>query len=239
MTSEPLYKSIYYELKKKIEDGLYSKDDYLPTENKLSKKYNVSRVTIRQAIQMLVEDGYVQKKQGSGTHVIFSPIKTAIDRSSKIKAFSDEMRRLGKNPSAQVLKFEMTTSSKSLSEELEIKENDLIYYYERTLLADDQPYCFEYGYMPISLFSDFSIAHITGSKMKYIEKDKKYNVAYTHQIVHAILANEKLHNILQVPINSPLLEVTHIAYIDETLPLHKTCTIFDSTKYQAHYIKIK
>ena len=69
MTSEPLYKSIYYELKKKIEDGLYSKDDYLPTENKLSKKYNVSRVTIRQAIQMLVEDGYVQKKQGSGTHV--------------------------------------------------------------------------------------------------------------------------------------------------------------------------
>jgi len=75
--------------------------------------------------------------------------------------------------------------------------------------------------------------------MKYIEKDKKYNVAYTNQIVHAILANEKLHNILQVPINSPLLEVTHIAYTDETLPLHKTCTIFDSTKYQAHYIKIK
>lgn len=239
MSSEPLYKTIYFELKKKIEDGHYTKGDRLPSEEKLSIQHNASRVTIRQAIQLLVKEGYIQKKQGSGSHVIYSPIKTAIDRSSKIRSFSEEMTRIGKVPSAKVIRFELTTASSILSEELEIEVNAPIYYYERILFADEYPYCFEYGYMPVSLFPEFSIAHITASKMRYIEAEKHFKVAYTHQIVHAILAEEKLHNILKVPTGSPLLEVTHIAYTEDTLPLHKTCIVFDSNKYQAHYIKTR
>lgn len=239
INSEALYKSIFHDLSKRIEDGEYSRGDLLPTEAKLCKIYNVSRVTIRQAIQLLVEENYVKKIQGSGTHVIYSQVKTTLRRSSKIRSFSEEMARLGKAPTAKPIKFEMVFANKVLAEELNLEEQEPLFYYERILLADDKPYCFEYGYMPIKHFPDFSITHLTGSKMRYIEEDRGFTVDHTHQIVHAILANETLHEYLDVPIGSPLLEVTHFAYTAEELPLHKTCVIFDSTRYQANFVKTK
>ncbi|MEO1768908.1 GntR family transcriptional regulator [Candidatus Enterococcus ferrettii] len=239
MTSEALYKSIFNDLCKQIEEGIFSKGDILPTEAKLGKKYNVSRVTIRQAMQLLAENDYVKKIQGSGSHVTYSPVKTTLDRSSKIRSFSEEMLSIQKVPSAQVLKFELVFASNQLSKELDLEEKAPLFYYERILFADEEPYCFEYGYMPTKYFPDFTITNLTGSKMKYIEDERNFSLVYSQQIVHAILADEKLHNYLKVSLNSPLLEVTHFAYTKEALPLHKTCTIFDSTKYQAHFIKIK
>lgn len=239
MTSEALYKAIFHDLCKQIEEGIFSKGDLLPTEAKLGEKYNVSRVTIRQAIQLLAENGYVKKIQGSGSHVIYSPVKTTLDRSSRIRSFSEEMLSIQKVPSAQVLKFELIFSSKQLAKELDLDEKEPLFYYERILFADDEPYCFEYGYMPTKHFSDFTITNLTGSKMRYIEEERNFSVVYSQQIVHAILADKKLHEYLDVSLNSPLLEVTHFAYTKEAMPLHKTCTIFDSTKYQAHFTKIK
>ncbi len=239
MTSEALYKTIFKDLQAQIENGIYEKSDLLPTEANLCKQYNVSRVTIRQAIQLLVDHHYVQKIQGSGSHVIYSPQKKILDRSPKIKSFSQEIHGMNKTPSAKVIKFELTFATKKLSQDLSLEMQSPVFYYERLLYADEIPFCFEYGYMPVKYFPDFSILNLTTSKMNYIENEKNLLISYTTQVVNAISANKKLHLFLNVPVDSPLLEVTHLSYTKEDTPLFKTCIIFDSKKYTAHFIKTK
>lgn len=63
----PLYAQIVEQLQRDIQSGLYSQTGRLPTEGELSNQYNVSRITIRRAVDELVSQGLVEKKQGKGT----------------------------------------------------------------------------------------------------------------------------------------------------------------------------
>ncbi|MCD5002376.1 GntR family transcriptional regulator [Enterococcus saccharolyticus] len=237
--SLPLYQSIAKELIQEIESGTYRRGEFLPTEAKLCKKYHVSRVTVRQAIKILVDEGYVVKTQGSGTRVIFSQHLKILERSSKIIPFSKEMELIGKNSSSKIKTLELINSNKQLSKELELELHSPVFFYERILYGDDYPYCFEQGYMPVKYFPDFNLDVLLTSKMYYIETIRKIIVVYSHQIVQAILADDKLHKNLLVPLNSPLLDVTHITYNDHNRPIMKTSVIFDSNIYEANFIKYK
>ena len=237
--SLPLYKTIAKDIMTKIENNTYPRGELLPTEAKLSERYHVSRVTIRQAMKILVEEGYVSKTQGSGTRVIYSQHLKALERSSKIIPFSQEMALIGKKPSAKIRTLELIQASKQLAQELDLEENDPVFLYERTLYGDNYPYCFERGYMPIKYFPDFNLNALLTSKMRYVEETKKMTVLYSRQIVHALLADELLQKQLHVPLNSPLLEVTHITYDDNNRPVMKADVIFDSTVYEANFIKYR
>ncbi|MFA6738571.1 MAG: GntR family transcriptional regulator [Bacteroidales bacterium] len=69
------YRAIYEEIKKDIESNIYEPDERLPTEQEMSIKYSVSRPTICKVYNILQEEGYVRKKKGSGTFVIFGSKK--------------------------------------------------------------------------------------------------------------------------------------------------------------------
>lgn len=69
MAKEYLYEKIYSDLIKKIEEGFYKKGDKIPTEQELTKEYNVSRMTIKCAIKMLVDEGYIERQSGVGSFV--------------------------------------------------------------------------------------------------------------------------------------------------------------------------
>jgi len=236
---QPLYRSVADELIQEIESGNYTKGDVFPTEAKLCKRYNVSRVTIRQALQILAEREYVKKVKGSGTHVIFSRRKATLSRSSKIIPFSEEMRLMGKVPYTKVIVFEMVYADSKLAKELALEPEEAVFYYERVLFGDDTPYCYENGYMPLKYFSDLSIAALKKSKINYIENEKGFKLDYSHQTVYAISADEKLSKYLNVDLGSPLLEIMHITYDDCGVPIERNCIIFDSKAYHAHFIKTR
>lgn len=239
MGSLPLYMMIANELIKSIENGEYKKNEKLPTESKLCKIYNVSRITIRQALHVLVQKQYIEKIQGSGTYVIYSKTSVLIGRSSKIISFSDEMRMKNIIPSAKIVDFRLVKSDKQLSEELNTELGTNLIYYERILLGDDFPYCFEKGYLPVSLFSDITIKNLEKSKIEYIEKEKNIEIGYSHQVVRALMPDQKLHDLLKVKLNTPLIEITHVTYTPDDIPIEKTSIIFDSNLYQAHFIKYR
>ncbi len=237
MIEEALYKYIAKQLSTEIENYKYKKGDLLPTEAKLCNQFNVSRVTIRQAIQILVAKNYVKKIRGSGTYVIYSQKDLILNRSSKIISFSEEMRMIGKISSVKIIEFKLIDADKIITEELSLNDNAKIIYYERILYGDDTPYCFEIGYLPIEHFSDFTIADLMTSKIKYIEEKKQFKIDYSHQIVNAIMPSKKIQNYLAIDGNIPLVEVTHITYSTTGIPLEKTIVTFDSNSYQAHFVK--
>ena len=71
-SSKPLYRQVEADIKSKIVSKVYVAGEKMPTENELSEQYNVSKITIRKAIQNLSDEGYVKKVQGKA---LLSPIK--------------------------------------------------------------------------------------------------------------------------------------------------------------------
>ena len=68
-----LYKKVYQDLKDRIQNGEYLRDALLPSEREIGETYLVDRTTVRKALQLLVDDGLVEKRAGKGTVVVWRP----------------------------------------------------------------------------------------------------------------------------------------------------------------------
>ncbi|HDR67870.1 MAG TPA: GntR family transcriptional regulator, partial [Bacteroidaceae bacterium] len=69
----PQYRKLYEQLRKLIEDGVYNKGDLLPSENELCAVHNLTRPTVRNAMDMLVNEGFITRHQGKGSIVQGKP----------------------------------------------------------------------------------------------------------------------------------------------------------------------
>src|ERR1700749_1554215 len=93
-SSLPLYQQLQRALRQAIETRLLSPEDALPPERDLATDFNVSRITVRKAIDGLVNEGMLVRRQGSGTFV-----RARVEKNfSKLTSFSEDMRARGRNP---------------------------------------------------------------------------------------------------------------------------------------------
>lgn len=90
--AQPLYFQLYEIIKKKIEQKDYTYGDILPSEKEFMQEFDISRITVRQAIANLTNDGYLEGKRGIGTIVKYRKIDEKID---SVISFSDEMKQHG------------------------------------------------------------------------------------------------------------------------------------------------
>lgn len=142
----PLYYSIMEILKDSIINGIYPIGTLLPTENELEKKFNVSKITIRKAIELLENDGYVTKKSGKGTTVISNSI---FNKLSNGQSFSSILNKQGYQVTKEHTQFEYIDID---------PQNELFPYFARRCLKitrcyylDGQPYIHFTHYLPGNL----------------------------------------------------------------------------------------
>ena len=117
-----LYLDVKKDLLDKITSGEYSEGTIIPTEHELSDLYNVSRPTIRKAVQILVDAGYLEKKKKRGT-IVCAP-KVIQDFTQSISSFDTQMKRHGVVSKTQVITFKMEEASKEIAKSLQIHEKD-------------------------------------------------------------------------------------------------------------------
>ena len=86
----PLYAQLEQILKQQIECGTYKKGDFLPTEKELMEKYELSRVTVRQAMTNLVQSGYARARRGIGTDVVYEKVEEQMEG---VISFTEEMKK--------------------------------------------------------------------------------------------------------------------------------------------------
>ncbi|WP_163654705.1 GntR family transcriptional regulator [Listeria sp. PSOL-1] len=99
-----LYQEIAKEIKKKILSGVYVIGEYIPSETELEKMFEVSKVTIRQAVALLVSEGYLRKQRGKGTMVVSNQL---FNKLSKAKSFSTIMKESGYTITKEILEIKL------------------------------------------------------------------------------------------------------------------------------------
>ncbi len=145
-----LFAQVEANIRSSIEEGIYKPGEKLPTEIELIKTYDVSRITIRRAIENLTQDGILEKKQGKGTFVKEKKISRKI---SHTISFSEACAQSGLTPTSVIISREVLNVSSLNLEEKEIFQDEKVLYTKRIRMANDQPVIFENNFFPYSRFS--------------------------------------------------------------------------------------
>jgi GntR family transcriptional regulator len=137
----PLYQQLQRKLRLALENRVLGADDALPPERDLAEELNVSRITVRKAIDGLVEEGLLIRKQGSGTFVTNRVEKNF----AKLTSFSEDMRARGRKPRSVWLDRAAGTVTPGESLTLRSSPGTPVYRFSRIRYADDAPMALEYA----------------------------------------------------------------------------------------------
>lgn len=134
-------------------------DEAIASERELMATYEVSRATVRRAIESLIADGVLQRIPGKGTFVARHRVESHLHLAS----FTDDMRRRGLSPSTRVVASAVRTPDDEVAAALTLDAGEQAWLVERVRLADGRPMAYERGWYPARLFPDLDRHDLTGS----------------------------------------------------------------------------
>lgn len=216
----PLHKQISDWLKQQIEEGELEKDEKLPSENELSNKFDVSRVTVRRALQTLENDQLIYRCQGLGS---FVTDQRAHQSFSILNDFTEELAGSGLEPSSRVLYFGQETieERKDLLSYLGIENKKVAVKIERVRLGDGEPIAYDVTWMPVfygQLIEGYDLEQTT--IFQILEDEFEIPIEKGCYRIEATVADEALAEHLEVEPQTPLLQINRISYTIGDKPVY-------------------
>lgn len=228
----PLYYQLYEILHEGIKEGIWKPEELLPTESELVEKYNLSRATVRQAFEMLVNQGWVYRRRGQGTFVSRPTLEQNINR---IVSFWEDMHHRGLKPGTQVLSSDLIQATEEVANKLKIEPGEELASIERLRLADDEPLSFEHSLLlhklcPGILEQDYA----NKSLRKTLADQFNIHINSAKQIIRAVPATGILADLLGVDQDAPLLHIDRISYTEQGLPVEYLRIHLRGDRYTFH-----
>ncbi|SDM38063.1 GntR family transcriptional regulator [Romboutsia lituseburensis] len=204
---EPIYKNIENYVMNLIESGELKEGDLIPSEKQLTERFNVTRMTVRSALNNLVNGGYITRRRGVGSIVIGNNI---YDNISTISGFTKEMENKGYKVSNIVIALDIVQADDILKEKLNLDENDNVWEIKRVRLANDEKVSYMVTYMPVKLFPNLTKEHCNGSLYKYIEGECGYKIAMSEREVTSVLSDDETESALDLESKEALLYIAQV-----------------------------
>jgi GntR family transcriptional regulator len=142
----PKYRQLATLIRQRIDHGEFTPGDRIPSEAQLGDAYRLSRITIRQALANLEQEGLLERVPGKGTFVRRSG--SHVERVTRLTGFGENVAALGLRPSYRTLKAEPMHVSHVIADRLRT-QSAKAFVVERVLLADDEPIAEHTSYLPL------------------------------------------------------------------------------------------
>lgn len=216
----PLHKQISDWLKHEIDSGALAADEKLPSENELAQKFDVSRVTVRRALQTLENDQLIYRCQGLGSFVTDQRTHQSF---SILNDFTEELAGSGMKASSNVLSFthENIEGRSEILSYLDIENKQVALKIERVRLGDGEPIAYDVTWMPMfygQLIEGYDLEQTT--IFKILEEEFDIPVERGCYRIEATVADEQLGTHLDVEPGTPLLQINRISYTIGDKPVY-------------------
>jgi GntR family transcriptional regulator len=153
----PLYQQLQRALRDAIGQGMFGPAEALPAERQLATDLAISRITVRKAIDGLVDEGLLVRRAGSGNF-----IKTRIEKNfAKLTSFSEDMRARGHAPRSVWLNRSEGTVTPEEALRLRLSPGAAVYRFNRIRFADDMPMCLEYATIAASCLPSLEVVEVS------------------------------------------------------------------------------
>ncbi len=204
----------------------------LPTEAELVAQYQLSRATVRQAFELLVNQGRIYRRQGLGSFVSRPAFEQNLNR---IISFWDDMQQRGLKPGTRVLSSEIVQATDEVLEVLKIDPNQDLASLVRLRLADDEPLSVEHSLLvhdlcPGILDRDYA----NNSLRKMLADQYNLHISSARQKIRAVPATKQLAELLDVDLNSPLLHIDRVSFTETGLPVEYLRINLRGDRYTFH-----
>ncbi|SDK22956.1 GntR family transcriptional regulator [Natronincola ferrireducens] len=201
----PLYYQIKEILKENINNGVWQPDQEIPSENEMCEIFDVSRTTVRKAIQELEKENLIYKKRGKGTFVKSSKINK--DLLGELSFFK-EMQSLGFSASSSLIKKDILRPSEQIQKSLNLDDFKEVLVINRLRLVDDEPFAIETTYLEFEKYQDI-LKKDLNTLVLYEVLKSEYNVEVDKVTVYIepIIIADFFTDYLNVPSGTPALSI--------------------------------
>jgi len=211
----PAYVQMMDSLIAQIEDGTFQEETKLPSERELGDIFAVSRTTVRQAMQELEKDGYVNIYKGRGTYVAAKRLNQEM---SGLYSFTESMKRLGKTISTKLVNFERIKCDERIARKMQCPAGTEIYRFMRVRYADNEPMIIVTTHLPCKRFPGFDAERlITGSL--YAMMADAHNVIFSRarETLQSVRVRSGEDALLQVEPGAPCMKIDRYTFEKDAL----------------------
>lgn len=225
---------LYWQLKELIRDqlvrnGAAAPDTRIPGEEELAATYSVSRMTARQAVTELVNEGILYRRPGKGTFVARPKIERKLAR---LTGYFEEMSARGFHPTTRVLRQTVMEAGAKLAELLAIRHDDRVIQIFRLRLADGEPMAVQTVHIPYERCPNLVNDDLTESSL-YQLLEQKYGLKLDHaqERITASSANRQQAALLAVAKDAPLLQIERLTFLQGDVPIEYVESFYRADRY--------
>jgi len=225
----PRYLDLYQDIKRKIEEEVYSVGVFLPTEHELQDAYGVSRTTVRKAIAKLQAEGLILVKQGYGTEIIRRKVSQSLNG---ITSVSESLKKSGYEVGVSAMHVERISANYELAKELNLNAGDPVILISRIQTADGNPVAVAKNYIPEKFVPGIIDAKDSiVSLYQYLKDRYGINITRVEDRIGAVSATFDESIALNVEPKSALIIVRRICY-QGSVPFEVDFVKINAKKYE-------
>ena len=232
----PLYHQVETSIRKDIANKIYLPDQSIPTELELQEKFNVSRETVRKAVNNLVYAGLVAKRKGVGTFVTHPKI---VHRISHIYSSYEEIVARGMIPSTTFIERKEISPPEPMRQEMALEKGATVIKVKRLRFVNEEPVAILSSYLPKDLVPDLArVKFRSNSLYKTLEEIYHLTLSEGDEIIEAGSIRGKDADLLRIRKASPVLVVRRLTYLDNSRVIEKLTALYRSDKFK-YQVKLK
>ena len=214
----PKYNQLASILRQKIEDGQWPPRTPIPSERQLEVLYNISRTTIREAIDHLVRQGYLYREHGRGTFVSPQKLQKGL---MELTSFSEDLLRRGITPGQVIRSLDWVDSPAKIAHKLEIAAESKVLRIERVRLGDGVPIGLQTSYLALPSELNITRVDLESSGSLYRILQEKFNIipSEADETLEVTLATPEEALLLEVVEGAPLLLSERVLFAQNRKPV--------------------
>ena len=205
-------KKVYQDIKKKIEDQVWSTGQALPTENELMEIYSYSKDTIRKALSLLEMDGYIQKKQGKSSIVIEHGLMKE-QYLAEIKTAGELNKRSKHQIQTELTSLYIVQGQDDLMSTFEVDDKVDFYRVSRVRTIDGERLEYEISYFDRRVVPYLSKEIAESSIYRYLEEELKLTISHSRREISFRFANEEEKQLMDLADYEMVVVVTSVTYL--------------------------
>jgi GntR family transcriptional regulator len=227
----PKYYQLAAILRRKIEEGEWTPRTPIPSERQLEVQYNVSRTTIRQAIDYLERQGYLYREHGRGTFVSPQKLQKGIQ---ELTSFSEDLLRRGIRPGQIIRRIERLTPPESVQQRLELPPGGQVLCIERIRLGDDLPIGLQTSYLALNEQQSITREELEAVGSLYRILQDKFGIipSEAEETLEVTLATPEEAALLQIKAGAPLLLNERLMYNQNRQPVELVKILYRGDRYR-------
>jgi GntR family transcriptional regulator len=228
----PLYAQLADLIRSDITKGKLKKGDILPTEKELGESYNVSRITVRGALSVLVEEGLIYRKKGRGTIVKQDKLTR---KAPGLLGIHEEIRGSGSTPKTKLVAFEILDNLLTeVKGSLGLHDGEKAVRIERVIYADNEILGTTIAHIPLQIWDKMGInfKHLGNQSLYSLLAQNGFKLYEAEETIEVIRADTRTAKQLDVSRGFPLFYLMRTVYTKEGIPIECGLNIFRADKYK-------